>query len=315
MDIKNARKLAGPVVHHSFTAFLLFYLTLFLLENLFPGFVSNTFDINILLWILLILGVASPFLPPPPEEPRPTQPAKKLDYAVITGFSMFAFICIWYKLNALGTMGLFIAIGSAFIVLALSFLVMFFPEEEEKKVKKKYTKLWIHNNRILNIYVPRIIKSLKQILTYQFKVPFVAIFMAMFIIVSLLSLVGKTVMSPFDKAQGKPVQSTNGEVTPTPEAGLSAEDKKLVPIQIYDAGRGSEGVTSMKNFLEAQGFVVEKTGFLDNDYFGMAIQFSPEHSKYVDLIERLVSDPYPLVSKVPLPDSADSHPHIRIILK
>ena len=53
----------GPYIHEGFTYTLLSYLILFLLENLFTGFVSNVFDLNLLLIPLFLLGISTSFFP------------------------------------------------------------------------------------------------------------------------------------------------------------------------------------------------------------------------------------------------------------
>jgi len=120
--------------HNFFIITLVLYLALFLLENIFTGFVSNNFDLNIILIPLFILGVLTAIFPQLEALPQITKPSM-LDYLLIGIFTELTFFIVWYKLIDLGKISIFIAIGSSLIVFLVSILMLFFPDDETTAIK------------------------------------------------------------------------------------------------------------------------------------------------------------------------------------
>lgn len=120
----------GKYVQDYFVFFLLFYLILFILENLFPGFVSNNFDLNLILVPVFILGVASAFFPLPKQKKKQNI---KLDYLIIIGLAIITFIIIFSKTRDLGSISIVIALISSLLVFCVSLLTLFSKDEKYER--------------------------------------------------------------------------------------------------------------------------------------------------------------------------------------
>ena len=119
----------GKHVHEGFTYTLILYLVCFLLENLFTGFVSNAFDLNILLIPLFILGIATSFFPTPIKEKSTEVTHGTKEYIMLASASILTFIIIYTKLADLGAIRLWVAVGSSVFIAMVSAMMLFFPEE------------------------------------------------------------------------------------------------------------------------------------------------------------------------------------------
>ncbi len=111
----------GHFFQTAFTSVLLLYLVLFLLENIFPGFVSSNFDLNIMLVPLFITGIITAFFPTPRAEPKP---AGHFDYLITAGLTALAFFIVLNKTQDLGSLRWVISGVSGLLVLFFSIIVL-----------------------------------------------------------------------------------------------------------------------------------------------------------------------------------------------
>lgn len=112
----------GKTLQTAFTCLLIFYLILFILENLFAGFVSHNFDLNILLIPLFIFGVASALFPIPKQKHKPVS---RFDYLIIVLLTVLTFVIIFVKTSMLGQAGIVLSFISSLLVLFVSLMVLF----------------------------------------------------------------------------------------------------------------------------------------------------------------------------------------------
>ena len=108
---------------------LLIYLIFFLLEVLFPGFVSNNFDLNYLLVAVLILGFFSVFAPLIEKEEEPPQ---KSDRNLIIILTIISFIVLFFRTRDMGLSGLVISFVGSLIVAGMSVILIYFPDEDDE---------------------------------------------------------------------------------------------------------------------------------------------------------------------------------------
>lgn len=133
------KKLSQLTPVFDFSAFLfpyvlVFYLVLFLLENVFSGFVSNNFDINYFLIPVIFFGFLAALSPKKEEDNPPAGEAKgpaRWDFILIAGLVTLSFVILTYKTADLGLTGFFISIISAILVGLISVVILVFPETEK----------------------------------------------------------------------------------------------------------------------------------------------------------------------------------------
>lgn len=113
-----------------FSYSLVLYLGLFLLENIFPGFVSEVFSVNFLLLPVLVLGVATAIWPLPEELESVVSAPKASDFWLALGLSLLGGWLIYSKIDLAWPLRQLIAGLSGLLILLMSVLVIL-PEEAD----------------------------------------------------------------------------------------------------------------------------------------------------------------------------------------
>ena len=82
-----------------FVVALIIYLVGFLLEIVLPGFVSNSFNLNWILGVVLVLGALAAFAPEEEESPfaKATGDLRKTDYLMFVGMGIVGGLLMFYK--------------------------------------------------------------------------------------------------------------------------------------------------------------------------------------------------------------------------
>ena len=262
--------------HNFFIITLVLYLALFLLENIFTGFVSNNFDLNIILIPLFILGVLTAIFPQLEALPQITKPSM-LDYLLIGIFTELTFFIVWYKLIDLGNISIYIAIGSSLIVLFVSILMLFFPEEEITAIKTVNQK-----QKKLKIFKPK-----------KFNYLFVVVVFCLFIpLLIYFSISAKK-------------RQTSVQVK---------QEHKFISVQIINEGAPDNEVSSIKAYIQSLGFTVEKVSSSEAKNNLPVLEFDSADAEIAQYLEKSLVVRYPLLEKLPLPDTADPYPHLILIL-
>ena len=126
-------KTAKELVSEIFKISLLSYLVFYLIEDFFPGFVTNFFSMNILLGIVAGSGVFTVISQKEESKEGEGKEAKNKirarDIVFIVILSIIAGGLIYIKTKDLGKLGLAISIISGIIILLMSILLL---TEEEK---------------------------------------------------------------------------------------------------------------------------------------------------------------------------------------
>ena len=97
----------------AFTYSLLLYLLLVLLENVFPGFVTNTVDLNLFLIPVVLTGVGALFAP---EVPVENPPPSRRDYTIGMCTAIVGGLLIYYKTKDLGMTSVVISLLSSLLI-------------------------------------------------------------------------------------------------------------------------------------------------------------------------------------------------------
>jgi hypothetical protein len=111
----------GILSKEVFQVTLITYLILLLLENLQTGFVSNFIDLNWLLPIILISGIAMALLGAE-EEPK-NKKFNEFDLYFIVLLTISSGLLIFYKTKELGWLSYLIAATTSLIIFILSILI------------------------------------------------------------------------------------------------------------------------------------------------------------------------------------------------
>lgn len=268
--------LVSYIAHNFFIVTLVLYLTLFLLENIFTGFVSNNFDLNIILIPLFILGVLTAIFPQLEALPQITKPSM-LDYLLIGIFTELTFFIVWYKLIDLGKISIFIAIGSSLIVFLVSILMLFFPDDETTAIKTVSQKQ----------------KKIKNFKPKKFNYLFIIAFFCLLIpLLIFFSISAKKRQSPV------PIKQVH----------------KFIPVQIVSEGAPDNEVSSIKAYIQSLGFTVEKVSNSEAKNNLPILEFDSADAEIAQYLEKSLVVRYPLLEKLPLPDIADPYPHLILIL-
>ncbi len=122
-----------------FSISLVFYLLMFLLENIFPKIISNVFNLNYLLIPVMIFGVLSALLPLPESE-QPKDEYKRSDLWWSLLLSILGGALIYYKIDLQPTLRISISLLSTLLIGLMSVLIIL-PEDYEISVPK--IKWWI----------------------------------------------------------------------------------------------------------------------------------------------------------------------------
>ena len=116
----------AEIINHTFQTFLVVYLILLLVEQIWTGSVSFYLNLNYLLIAVILLGVLDVFSE---HKPVKNQKPTKKDYAFIVLLGIAGFFIIKIKTAPLGWLSWVISIIAGTLIILLSLLVL---EEDEE---------------------------------------------------------------------------------------------------------------------------------------------------------------------------------------
>lgn len=117
----------AELVNHTFQTFLVVYLILLLVEQIWVGSVSFYLNLNYLLILIILFGILDVFSE---HKPVKNEKATKKDYAFIALLGVAGFFIIKIKTIQLGWLSWVISIIAGTLIILLSLLVL---EEDEKE--------------------------------------------------------------------------------------------------------------------------------------------------------------------------------------
>jgi len=92
------------------------------------------------------------------------------------------------------------------------------------------------------------------------------------------------------------------------------QEHKFIPVQIVNEGAPDNEVSSIKAYLQSLGFTVEKISSSEAKNNWPVLEFDFEDAEIAQYLEKTLTTRYPLIEKLPLPDTADPYPHLILIL-
>ncbi|MEI8232923.1 MAG: hypothetical protein WCG44_04235 [bacterium] len=141
--------LARKLLHILFSFSLVLYLVLFLIENIFPGFVSHIFSLNYLLYPVLLFGIISSLYPLTEQEQKTMSPVadkfKASDAYLAILLSILGGILIYYKIELEAPLRMIISVLAGLLILLTSLMIVI-PEDYKWKFKLpkfNYLYYWI----------------------------------------------------------------------------------------------------------------------------------------------------------------------------
>ncbi len=117
----------SKIINNLFQTFLVTYLLLLLIEQIWANSVSLYLNLNYILIIVIVFGIGSVFTK---QEEKKQEPVTELDYIYISLLSIIGTIIIFIKTKELGYLSYLISIIAGILIFLLSYLVLNDDEED-----------------------------------------------------------------------------------------------------------------------------------------------------------------------------------------
>ena len=282
-----------------FVVALIIYLVGFLLEITLPGFISNNFNLNYVLIVVLILGVMAALAPEEEKEEEIIEKPKKADYLMFVGMGLVGGLLMFYKsdLNLVPKIlfSLFIAV---FITAVSLFLLLTKDEEDSEDVEP------VERAKVIVPVLPQV----RQFMTRPIKIP-------LGIVVIGLILLGLGLIRPKNRWQEVPMANVDQQTQPEDfdsialfldqfKADLipqpSLQELKETPISIFNGSTQVGSASAMAKFLKTKDFTISRVEDADNtDYQNAIIRFRPDKMKVAEYLADAIAGIYPIVERAP----------------
>jgi len=291
-----------------FSYSFVFYLILYLLETIIPGFVTDNFPLNWVLIPTLIFGVLTAIFPIPESESASERTADrqatKFDLLFTIALAIGSFFLIFFKFkidnNALKWA---VSLMSSLLTLFLGLMLLYFPDDiEEEEPDVNATK------------IVKITYNFKRLFLSHFKIPVpVALVILIVLVIFIPQNTAKIlrIRQPADQLSAV-VPTKADEVTPT-EKLLPLADPNIKIIVSNAGGEKGEAKRIANLFVSAGYTNVEATDSaktLDN----ALIEFKDSDSAQADLVEDILRGEYLTVNRIPLASTATTSAEIRVSL-
>ena len=112
----------GIIFEEAFKVFFVGYLLFLIIETLKSGFITNFFNINIILLLVLVTGIGRILLGSKVQEKNIVEDG--IDWYVIVAFSVFSGAIVYYKTKEMGNVSLVVSAISAVAIFLLSYLTL-----------------------------------------------------------------------------------------------------------------------------------------------------------------------------------------------
>lgn len=318
--IKKILKTSLEVAKELFIFSLIFYLLLFVLETVFPGFVSNNFNLNWVLALVLVLGIVSAFAPEKPKEAEEKEKPKITDYLTSIFLGVLGGFLIFYKIQLDIMFRLIISLISGGLIIALS-LILLTVEDEEVKEREEEIETFVKETFISRkTFITPI--AFFRLLLFK-KVNFPVLLILIVFLFTALALPQKSGTSPRKLSFGgltsvfQPAPTPEEEAEPSPLPILGEVKEKPVPsteimIKVLNGGTEKNAASDFAKILKEASFAKIFFGDADNlKYKNATIKFRPEDKDQASLIKDLLKEEYITINEAP---SGTTSAEITVIL-
>lgn len=123
-------------VRELFAAAIVTYLVFYLIDSLAGSFISMQFNMDIVLWIAIVCGVASVLVGPRGSDATTPHERTRVTFGTITlivALGIVSALIVFIKTRSLGRIGYAISLMSGLIVMLLSFIMLFDDETVSPK--------------------------------------------------------------------------------------------------------------------------------------------------------------------------------------
>lgn len=291
-----------PAIAFSTSVFpfiFIFYLSLFLLENIFPGFVTNILDLNYLLIPIIIFGFLSAFTSDKTQEDTPVT---KSDYMLITFLTITAFIILFYKTQDQGLNGIIIsfivAITTCFVA-----IILLKPDTENEDTDYKQSSsssaLKTHHNLG------------RQIIKYKIAYMFSGLLFICAVVVLIIYFKPqqylfnqntKIVKPPVTALIPVPTIEQHFFFDEISDVSFDPDSVGKTPITIMNAGVSSASLSAFIRLLQKNNFTINKI-ISANAYASdsAVVRFKPEDLDSALFLINIIKEYYSDINTAPLP--------------
>jgi len=274
-----------------FVVALIIYLVGFLLEIVLPGFVSNSFNLNWVLGVVLILGVLAAFAPEDQEEPEIVEKPKNSDYFMIAGLGIVGGLLMFYKSDLNLVPRILFSLFVAVFITAVSLYLLLAKDEEISEDAEA-----VGNIPPTNPVLPQI----RRFLARPVKMPLGAVIIG-------LILLGLSLIQAKIKPQAVPPL-----IVAPPAEETELLPVKTIPIAVLNGSTQIGSAAAMARFLTDKNFAVSRVGDADrNDYQNAIIRFRLQEAEAAQSLAEAIGEIYPLVERAP--EATDSGEIILIL--
>jgi len=284
-----------------FSYSFVFYLILYLLETILPGFVTDNFSLNWILIPTLIFGILSAIFPASEDEIKAKEVKKTslFDLIFTIALSIGSFFLIFYKFKIDNlTLKWAVSLLSSILTLFLGLMLLYFPDDlvEEEEIEAVASS----KNKIIKITF-----NFKRLFLSRFKIP---VPVALLILLVLVIFIPQNTAKILNRSSAPITQIAKPTDTPIDqptEKPLPPADPNI-KIIVSNAGTEKGEANRIGNLFKQAGYTsVEVTDSAKNINDAL-IEFRDNDSAQADLIEDILKGEYLTVNRIPLAtDSAE----------
>lgn len=266
---------------------LIFYLVLFLLENLFQGIVSNNLDLNYFLIPVFLFGFLAVFSnrEDEVEEKKPV----KSDFILTISLTVLSFAILFYKTRDQGWEGFATSLGGAILVGFVS-LVLMYPDKEEveevavideiKEVNEVKTNRFNFNLNYKRLFLSRV----------RTPIPLVLVLLII-LVIFIPKNTPKVVSLPYE-----PVKEC---VTVQEPTTLPVVDPS-VKIVVFNAGAEKGEATRIGNLFKEAGYTNVQATDSAKKIDNALVEFQESDSDQAGLVADILKGEYLTVTRSPM---------------
>jgi hypothetical protein len=294
---------------------LLFYLVLFLLENLLPGFVSNNFSLNWILVAVLVLGFLAAFAPEN-KEIEPENTVGRNDYLLVAVLGIVGGAIIYAKLDMDWVLRWVTSLISGALIMLVGFVTLT-GEDEPTENFEEVTQGHRGYNEVPAFHRSHLLRKPKHIVQ-QLLIRHVKLLFACVLLFSLCAafLIPKNITTLSNALRRSVFAPVGGTPSPTPKPEPFYWDDVNqwnnfspsgdIHISVLNGGSGQGSAASVSSMLRSAGFADVTAGDAKRyDYTNVTIIFRPEDKPQSSIIKRLLEQDYPQIQESPANASAN----------
>lgn len=124
--------LIKEIISEIFKISLITYLIFYLIDSFKTGFITDYFNLNLLLIITILSGIFTVIFKKEVEVKKELQKIKKREYIFIIFLGIISAGLIYYKIKSIGRLSYIISIISGIIIILLSILLLNDQQEDDQ---------------------------------------------------------------------------------------------------------------------------------------------------------------------------------------